>query len=115
MKVFISSLISGIEPICAAARNAVTALGHQPIMAEGFGARPHSPQVACLDGVRQAGAVIYMKTGAWQRATRQGVGPVVEAKARISRLEGMEGPVRTADIRLKRFFPAETFDLPAAE
>jgi Domain of unknown function (DUF4062) len=54
MKVFISSLISGMERLRKAARDGVTALGHQPVMAEDFGARPHSPQVACLDGVRQA-------------------------------------------------------------
>ncbi len=60
MKVFISSLITGMEPIRAAARSAVTTLSHDPIMAEDFGALPHSPQVACLDGVRQAGAVVLV-------------------------------------------------------
>lgn len=60
MKVFISSLITGMEPIRAAAKSAVTTLGHDPIMAEDFGALPHSPQVACLDGVRRAGAVVLV-------------------------------------------------------
>ena len=57
----------------------------------------------------------YMKTVTWQRATRQGARSVAEATARISRLEGMEGHARTADIRLKRFFPTEKFDLSVAE
>jgi len=35
-----------------AAKTAVTLLRRQPIMAEDFGARPHSPQSACLEGVR---------------------------------------------------------------
>ncbi|MEM6729467.1 MAG: histidinol dehydrogenase [Pseudomonadota bacterium] len=57
----------------------------------------------------------YMKTVTWQRATREGARPVAEATARISRLEGMEGHARTADIRLDKFFPGETFRLDAAE
>lgn len=57
----------------------------------------------------------YMKTVTWQRATRQGSRRVAEATARISRLEGMEGHARTADVRLAKFFPTETFDLSAAE
>lgn len=55
----------------------------------------------------------YMKIVTWQRATRSGAKPVAEATARISRLEGMEGHARTADIRLKKYFPDEDFDLSA--
>ena len=57
----------------------------------------------------------YMKIVTWQRATRDGSKRVAEATARISRLEGMEGHARTADIRLKKYFPNETFDLGAIE
>lgn len=53
----------------------------------------------------------YMKLVTWQRATRDGVKPVAEATARISRLEGMEGHARTADIRLEKYFPDQKFDL----
>ena len=53
----------------------------------------------------------YMKIVTWQRATREGAKPIAEATARISRLEGMEGHARTADIRLKKYFPNEAFDL----
>ena len=53
----------------------------------------------------------YMKIVTWQRATREGAKPVAEATARISRLEGMEGHARTADIRLAKYFPDETFEL----
>ncbi len=56
----------------------------------------------------------YMKIVTWQRATREGAKPVAEATARISRLEGMEGHARTADIRLAKYFPDEDFDLTAA-
>lgn len=55
----------------------------------------------------------YMKIVTWQRATREGSKPVAEATARISRLEGMEGHARAADVRLAKYFPGETFDLTA--
>src|SRR6056297_234149 len=55
----------------------------------------------------------YMKIVTWQRATREGCRPVAEATARISRLEGMEGHARSADIRLRKYFPGQNFDLSA--
>ena len=55
----------------------------------------------------------YMKIVTWQRATRAGSKPIAEATARISRLEGMEGHARAADVRLAKYFPDETFDLTA--
>lgn len=57
----------------------------------------------------------YMKIVTWQRATREGMKSVGEATARISRLEGMEGHARTADIRLAKYFPGENFDLTAED
>jgi len=57
----------------------------------------------------------YMKIVTWQRATRDGAKPVAEATARISRLEGMEGHARTADIRLHKYFPNEKFNLSGHE
>lgn len=53
----------------------------------------------------------YMKIVTWQRATRDGSKQVAQATARISRLEGMEGHARAADVRLAKYFPGETFDL----
>ncbi|MEQ3710597.1 MAG: histidinol dehydrogenase [Tateyamaria sp.] len=55
----------------------------------------------------------YMKIVTWQRATRDGAKQVAEATARISRLEGMEGHARAADVRLAKYFPDEEFDLTA--
>jgi len=57
----------------------------------------------------------YMKLVTWQRATRDGARPIAEATARISRLEGMEGHARTADIRLAKWFPGTNFDLSAED
>lgn len=55
----------------------------------------------------------YMKLVTWQRGTEDGTRQVAEATARISRLEGMEGHARSADIRLAKYFPGENFDLSA--
>lgn len=53
----------------------------------------------------------FMKTVTWQRATRQASRALAQTTARISRMEGMEGHARSADVRLAKFFPGETFDL----
>jgi sulfopropanediol 3-dehydrogenase len=53
----------------------------------------------------------FMKIVTWQQASRNGSKPIAEATARISRLEGMEGHARSADIRLRKYFPDEEFDL----
>ena len=55
----------------------------------------------------------YMKIVTWQQATREGSKQVAQATARISRLEGMEGHARAADVRLAKYFPGENFDLSA--
>ncbi|MEM6303269.1 MAG: histidinol dehydrogenase [Pseudomonadota bacterium] len=55
----------------------------------------------------------YMKIVTWQRATAEGAKDVAIATARISRLEGMEGHARAADVRLAKYFPGENFDLTA--
>jgi sulfopropanediol 3-dehydrogenase len=57
----------------------------------------------------------YMKIVTWQKSTRDGSKRVAEATARISRLEGMEGHARAADVRLAKYFPNEIFDLTADE
>ncbi len=53
----------------------------------------------------------FMKTVTWQRATRAASRDLALATARISRLEGMEGHARSADVRLAKFFPGERFDV----
>ncbi|WP_224815425.1 histidinol dehydrogenase [Hasllibacter sp. MH4015] len=55
----------------------------------------------------------YMKIVTWQQSTRDGSKQVAQATARISRLEGMEGHARAADVRLAKYFPGENFDLSA--
>ena len=53
----------------------------------------------------------FMKTLTWQRMTREAARDIGEVTARISRLEGMEAHARTADDRLAKYFPDQTFDL----
>ena len=56
----------------------------------------------------------FMKTLTWQRMTREGARDIGEVTARISRLEGMEAHARTADDRLAKYFPGQSFDLGEA-
>ena len=52
----------------------------------------------------------FMKTLTWQRMSRDAAKTIAQVSARISRLEGMEAHARTADERLDKYFPGETFD-----
>jgi hypothetical protein len=60
MKVFVSSVVSGFELYRAAAKKAISLLGHTPVMCEGFGARPYSSQHACMTEVDQADVVVLI-------------------------------------------------------
>ena len=53
----------------------------------------------------------FIKTVTWQRLTREASRDVGQVAARIARLEGMEGHARTGDVRLKKYFPDQSFDL----
>ncbi len=53
----------------------------------------------------------FLKTVTWQRMTREANRQIGQATARISRLEGMEGHARSADVRLEKWFPDEKFSL----
>jgi hypothetical protein len=60
MNIFISSLISGMAIERQVVQDAIDALGHRPVTAESFGAKPSSPQVACLSALRQSDAVVLI-------------------------------------------------------
>lgn len=60
MKVFVSSVIVGLEEFRDAAARAAKSLGHEVIRAEDFGSTFVSPQVACLQGVRDADVVVLL-------------------------------------------------------
>lgn len=52
----------------------------------------------------------FIKTLTYQKITREACRKVAAVASRISRIEGMEGHARAADIRLKKYFPDEEFD-----
>lgn len=60
MKVFMSSVIGGMESLRDAAGAGIRLLGHEVIRAEDFGALAETPQQACLAGVRRADAVVLV-------------------------------------------------------
>ncbi len=51
----------------------------------------------------------FMKIVTTQRMTKEANRKVGQVAARISRLEGMEGHARSADVRLRKYFPGENF------
>ncbi|HEX5464867.1 MAG TPA: histidinol dehydrogenase, partial [Burkholderiales bacterium] len=55
----------------------------------------------------------FLKTLTWQRMTRDATRQIAAVSARVSRLEGMEAHARTADDRLRKYFPTETFKTAA--
>jgi sulfopropanediol 3-dehydrogenase len=55
----------------------------------------------------------FMKTLTWQRMNRDATRTIAQVSARISRLEGMEAHARTADDRLDKYFPDDSFDTGA--
>jgi hypothetical protein len=78
MKVFISSVISGMEDYRAAAREAIESLGHAAIAAEDFGASPNSPQQVCLAGVRDADVIALLLGARYGTPQASGLSPTHE-------------------------------------
>lgn len=56
----------------------------------------------------------FLRPLTWQRMDREACRTIAQATARISRLEGMEAHARTADDRLAKYFPGQSFDLGVA-
>ncbi|HZD19824.1 MAG TPA: histidinol dehydrogenase [Burkholderiales bacterium] len=52
----------------------------------------------------------FLKVLTWQRMTREASQELAPVTARISRLEGMEAHARTADERMTKYFPGESYD-----
>lgn len=77
-KVFISSVMRGFEGFRHAAKSAVETLRHYPVMAEDFGAVPSSPQMACLEGVRQSEVYIGVFGERYGNRVESGLSPTEE-------------------------------------
>ena len=57
----------------------------------------------------------FIKTLTYQKLTRDANRTIGAVASRISRIEGMEGHARAADIRLRKYFPDEKFDYEVYE
>ena len=55
----------------------------------------------------------FLKPLTWQKADREASKVLSLHAARISRLEGMEAHARTADVRMRKYFPGHNYDLGA--
>jgi hypothetical protein len=60
VKVFVSSLVRGLEPYRDAVDGAAKLLGHDVKRSEDFAASPDTPQRACLAGVRWSDVVVLL-------------------------------------------------------
>jgi hypothetical protein len=56
----------------------VLQLGHEPVMAEDFGAQPRSPQVTCLNGLRQSALMILILGANYGAKQASGLSPTHE-------------------------------------
>jgi hypothetical protein len=78
MKVFVSSVIRGLEPYREAATRAARALRHEVKRAEDFAASTVTPQQACLAGVRWADVVILLLGSRYGDRQASGLSPTHE-------------------------------------
>ncbi len=88
-------------------------LGEEATVAHGDKASGPNHVLPTKGAARYSGGLSvhkFMKTLTWQRMTREAARDIGEVTARISRLEGMEAHARTADDRLAKYFPHQTFD-----
>ena len=91
-------------------------LGEETTVAYGDKASGPNHVLPTMGAARYSGGLSvhkFMKTVTWQRMTREAARDIGEITARISRLEGMEAHARTADDRLAKYCPGQTFDLGA--
>ena len=78
MKVFLSSVIGGMEEYRAAARQAAETLGHTVVAAKDFRVSPNSPQQVCLAGVREADVVALLLGTRYGAPQASGLSPTHE-------------------------------------
>jgi hypothetical protein len=78
MKVFISSVVKGMEEYREAAAKAARILKHEVLRSEDFGAAPGTPQQVCLAGVRAADVVVLLLGKRYGAAQASGLSPTHE-------------------------------------
>jgi len=75
--------------------------------------RSHGESAVSKKAARYSGGLNvgkFIKILTYQKLTKEANRTIGAVTSRISRYEGMEGHARAADIRLRKYFPDETFD-----
>jgi sulfopropanediol 3-dehydrogenase len=88
-------------------------LGEETTVAYGDKAAGPNHVLPTMGAARYSGGLSvhkFMKVFTWQKMTREASRDIGLVTARISRLEGMEAHARTADDRLRKYFPGVEFD-----
>lgn len=88
-------------------------LGEETTVAYGDKASGPNHVLPTMGAARYSGGLSvhkFMKILTWQRLTREASRDIAQVTARISRLEGMEAHARTADDRLRKYYPSDKFD-----
>lgn len=78
MKVFISSVIGGMEKFRDAAADAIDSLGYEVLRAEDFHASPTPPRLACLQGVQNSDVVVLLVGERYGDPQSSGLSPTHE-------------------------------------
>lgn len=84
--VFVSSVMRGFAVERGAARQAVETLRHHAIMAEDFGAKPESPQSACLAEVGKSDIYVGVFGSNYGTPAKSGISPTEEEFREAERL-----------------------------
>ncbi len=87
-RIFLSSVMRGFDTERSAAKDAIETLRHEAIMAEDFGAKPHSSQLACLEGVRTSDVYVGVFGERYGELVQSGLSPT-EEEFREARRRGM--------------------------
>ena len=91
-------------------------LGEETTVAYGDKAAGPNHVLPTMGAARYSGGLSvhkFMKVLTWQRMTREASRDIGLVSARISRLEGMEAHARTADDRLRKYYPSGQFEVGA--
>ena len=91
-------------------------LGEETTVAYGDKAAGPNHVLPTMGAARYSGGLSvhkFMKVLTWQRMTRAASRDIGLVSARISRLEGMEAHARTADDRLRKYYPSGQFEVGA--
>ena len=86
-KVFVSSVVGGMEAFRDAAKQAITLMDYTPIMCEAFSARPYSSEKACIHEVEQCDVYLLILGSTYGYETPEGIS-VTQAEFEAAKATG---------------------------